>query len=127
MARATKLHLEDHGQDLLWLVVDENRTIIEAGLFQNWVWAGRRLTTGDFKPGDDVVFEDGLVLKYAVTEVEPIDLAGPDAEASIEQGRRAARLGAMQGDCPYQGDDYGLLTLAWCHGFWSAFVEPVLD
>jgi hypothetical protein len=41
MSNKVKLHLEDHGQDFLWFVVEGDK-VIEAGPFQNWLWAGKR-------------------------------------------------------------------------------------
>ena len=61
-----KLHLEDHEQDFLWFIV-EGDTVIEAGPFQNWFWAGKKFQQPKrWQRGSRIVWTDGRVLKYPV-------------------------------------------------------------
>ena len=65
-----KLHLEDHGQDFLWFKVAGNK-VVEAGPFQNWLWAGKELVPPKrWQKGSQIIWADGRVLNYRVTRVE---------------------------------------------------------
>ncbi len=75
---ATKLHLEDFGQDFTYFIVDDDK-VTEAGPFQNWLWAGRKIKPRVWRKGSQIVFEDGSVLKYRVTRVEPTRAVSPEA------------------------------------------------
>jgi hypothetical protein len=70
MTAKIKLHLEDHGQDFLWFIVEGSK-VIEAGPFQNWLWAGKTvIPPKKWKRGSRVVWLDGRTLNYPVTRAE---------------------------------------------------------
>lgn len=71
----TKLHLQDHGQDFTWLIVDGSE-IVDAGPFQGWLWRGERIRPPvKWKRGSRVVMADGSFLHYPVQRVEQIKQA----------------------------------------------------
>lgn len=76
MSERIKLYLEDQGQDFLYFIIDGN-TIVEAGPFQNSVWAGREVwpSTAKWRKGSRVDFpaQKGtreMRLNYPVIRVE---------------------------------------------------------
>jgi len=82
-----KLELEDYGQDFTYLIVDGDR-IVEAGPFQDWLWRGRRIVPpAKWRRGSQVVFADGMTLKYRVTRAK--HLPGESGEA-VEHLQREA-------------------------------------
>jgi hypothetical protein len=70
MTDKIKIHLEDHGQDFLWFIVDGTK-VIEAGPFQNWLWAGKTLVPPKkWRRGSRVVWDNGTTLHYPVRRAE---------------------------------------------------------
>ncbi len=76
----TKIHLEDKGQDFLWLLCDENGTVEEAGPFQSSIWKGSYipvdneflLEVGELCPIHNEHIKYGF-LNYKVTKIETIE------------------------------------------------------
>ena len=67
-----KLYLEDHGQDFLWLVVQGSK-IVEAGPFQNSLWAGRKIAPPrKWRKGSRINFISGRLLSITGTLHYPV-------------------------------------------------------
>lgn len=64
------LRLEDFGQDFLYFIVKDD-TITGCGPFQASVWVGQKIEPRKkWRKGMQVVFQDGMVLKYRVAKAE---------------------------------------------------------
>lgn len=98
--RRYKLHLEDRGQDFTWFLI-EGDMIIDAGPFQAWLWAGKRLTAKRFAAGDALTFAAPLVegasqtLNYRVTKVERVEWEEPSYAKKLAL-RDAAETGGLE-------------------------------
>ena len=76
----TKIHLEDNGQDLLWLVCNEHGTIVDAGPFQASVWTGGTIPIWDeslFKEDQPCPIHNAYIrygfLKHKIETIEMIE------------------------------------------------------
>ena len=75
-----KIHLEDNGQDLLWLVCGEDGRIVDAGPFQSSVWVGGLIPVWDdemLKVGEPCPIHTGFIkhgyLKHKIEKIETIE------------------------------------------------------
>lgn len=71
----TKITLEDKGQDLLWLRVNEDGLVEEAGPFQNEMWKGSYLPVwfarvGQLCPIHSFPHIIRFFLKYKIVSIE---------------------------------------------------------
>ncbi|MBP3829838.1 MAG: hypothetical protein ILA06_05995 [Bacteroidaceae bacterium] len=83
----TRINLEDMGQDLLWLRVNEGSLVEEAGPFQNEIWKDAYVPLWMVKVGLPCPIHKcpNIIrgfLKYKVISVEKED-QGNEAEESI--------------------------------------------
>jgi hypothetical protein len=78
MAKVTRIHFEDHGQDFLWWDVDTSGKVIDCGPFQASVWVGSQIIqdseTG-LVEGDRVLVscphvDDHLLINYPIERLE---------------------------------------------------------
>ncbi|HAZ00683.1 MAG: hypothetical protein A2W90_14495 [Bacteroidetes bacterium GWF2_42_66] len=71
-----KIYFEDHGQDFLWWIIDENGTVIDCGPFQASVWVDCKVLNNEIEIGEFVVFEtkvgDIMELKYSIEKIEEL-------------------------------------------------------
>ena len=75
-----KIHLEDNGQDLLWLLCNEYGDIVDAGPFQTDIWVGgtipiwehELLAEGKPCPIHSAYITQGY-LKHKIEKIEVID------------------------------------------------------
>lgn len=107
-----KLHLEDHGQDFLWFVVEGGR-VIDAGPFQAKLWVGKLATRTRFAPGDTIFLKDTggqsvYSLRYPVVRVDVLSWAEPTFAKKLAL-RDAAEAGGL---LHAQGTPYACLPLA---------------
>jgi len=60
-----KIHFEDQGQDLLWLVVDtDTEQVVEAGPFHNDIYEGKYIFCPSFiAVGDEVHYSDTQITR----------------------------------------------------------------
>lgn len=73
----TRIHLEDEGQDLLWLDV-ENGVICGGGPFHGHIFRGRGIAPKlPLTAGRRLILTNGSVIRYPIVRVEDRDDTGP--------------------------------------------------
>ena len=67
-----KIELKDEGQDFHFFWVDERGEILHTTPFQAKIWNGRIILQKTIKKGHNLMFSDGLTIKYPVVGVEKL-------------------------------------------------------
>lgn len=87
---ATRIHLEDEGQDLLWLDV-ENGAVIDGGPYHGHLFNGRQLAPRrKLEAGGRIFFADGHAIRYPIVRIETL-LDDPVLEAILAERIRQNR------------------------------------
>ncbi len=66
---------EDHGQDFLKWLINEDNVIVHCEPFQSWLWNGRKVLTETLVVGGNIKFvtntyPEGIELKYPIKSIE---------------------------------------------------------
>lgn len=79
MAKVTRIHFQDKGQDFLYWDVDFLGVVVDCGPFQAFVWVGTVLDLPLPEVGGRPHFEtkdgDYLTLNYAIEKIEEMEVA----------------------------------------------------